>query len=244
MKCCCRSVSTFLLILLILNKINGQAPGSDSAQLAAFNYAKDYFHDKVAEDAHLYIGRDYTHYKKSSLTGHPFFVSGQMQNSELYYDGALYENVPLLFDIVTQEILINRYHQNASMKLLNEKIQYFILDNHRFEKVSQVDKEGNVTVGIYDVVFNGKASVLVRRAKRIHATSNLNEPSTFVAIDEFFIRNANSLYNVDKKSSIIQALNDKKEMIKAFIRKNKFRFKKNMEEELIATAAYYETLKK
>lgn len=241
---CGRLTFTFFLILLVFSKINGQPSTFDSTQSAALNYAKEYFRDKVAEDAHLYIGKDYTHYKKSSLTGHPFFVSGQMQNSEVYYDGALYDNVPLLFDIVNQEILINRYNQNVSMKLLNEKIKYFILNNHRFEKVSQTDKEGNVTTGIYDVVFNGKASVLVKRAKRIHATSNLNEPSAFVEIDEFFIRKGNSFYNIDKKSSIMHTLSDKKELMKAFIRKNKFRFKKNIEEEMIATAAYYETLNK
>ena len=37
---------------------------------------------------------------------------------------------------------------------------------------------------------------------------------------------------------------DKKDLVKSFIRKNKFRFKKNIESELVATAKYYSTLNK
>ena len=44
------------------------------------------------------------------------------------------------------------------------------------------------------------------------------------------------------KTRSLQAFSDKKDFVKAFIRKNKFRFKKNIEKELIMTAEYYSTL--
>ena len=69
------------------------------------------------------------------------------------------------------------------------------------------------------------------------------DPPSFVEEDAFFVRNAGTLHLVDSKRSLLQALNDKNELVKIYIRKNKFRFKKNMEKELVKTAAYYSALK-
>jgi hypothetical protein len=50
------------------------------------------------------------------------------------------------------------------------------------------------------------------------------------------------MYLIDNTSSVLKALNDKKDLIKTFIRKNKLRFKTNAEEEIVKTVAYYGTL--
>ena len=224
------------------NKTNGQTSSPD--QSASLKNTIAYFQNEIGEDAHLYTGKEYTPYQKG-IKGHPFFVPAQMQNSDIFYDGTLYTNIPLLFDIVRQEIVINRYNQNVRIKLLNEKVKYFTLGGHRFENIALTEgKDEYISNGIYDIVFDGKASVLVKRFKRIKYPLKAEDPPGFVEEDAFYIRNGNSFYAVDDRSSLLQALNDKRELIKTYIRKNKFRFKKNIEKELIMTAAYYSTLNK
>ena len=141
--------------------------------------------------------------------------------------------------------MVNRYNENTRIKLLNEKLKYFTVSGHRFENIALTEgKDENISSGIYDIVFDGKASVLVKRVKRIKNPVKAEDPPEFVEEDVFYIRNGNSLYAVDNRSSLIHSMNDKGELIKTYIRKNKFRFKKNIEKELIMTAAYYSTLNK
>ena len=232
---------TMFISLFALFKTNGQAfsPGQPS-----FKNPIEYFQNEIGEDAHLFTGKEYTPYSKE-IKGHPFFVADQMQNSDIFYDGTLYTNIPLLFDIVRQEIVIYRYNQNVRMRLLSEKVKYFTLAGHKFENITLSEgKDENISNRIYDIVFDGAASVLVKRVKRIRYPLKAEEPPVFIEEDVLYIRNGNSLYFVDNRSSLLQAMNDKKELIKKYIRKNKFRFKKNIEKEVIMITSYYITLNK
>ena len=168
-----------------------------------------------------------------------------MQNSEIFYDGILYTNIPLLFDIVRQEIVINRYNKNVRISLFSEKVKYFTLAGHRFENITLAEgKDENISNGIYDIVFDNKTRVLVKRFKRIKNPIKAEDPPAFVEEDAFYLQNGDRFYPVENRSSLLSALSDKREYIKIYIRKNKFRFKKNKEKELIMTTAYYSTLNK
>ncbi|MEO8766305.1 MAG: hypothetical protein ABI416_18540 [Ginsengibacter sp.] len=240
---CCwpfKFVAILLSCLFAFPAINGQT--SSSNQSSALNAAITYFNNEIGEDAHLYTGKEYSPYEKG-IKGHPFFESPEMESNSIFYDGILYTNIPLLFDIVRQEVVINRYKQDVRIKLLSEKIKYFTFSGHRFENMALTGgKDESTSTGIYDIVFNGKVKVLIKRFKRIKNSLKAEDPPAFVEEDEFFIRNGTRLFAVDNKGSLLDALKDKKDLIKTFTRKNKFRFKKNIEMELKMATAYYSTL--
>jgi hypothetical protein len=237
---CCFYHCIMFIALFASDKTNGQATSSDSS--VSFVNTITYFQNQIAEDAHLYTGKQYTAYEKG-IKGHPFFLSAEMNVGTIFYDGTLYKNIPLLFDIVRQQIVINRYNQEERIQLLNEKLKYFTVAGHWFENVALLEgKDEDITTAIYDRIYNGKATVLVKRLKRIKNALKAEDPPEFVEEDAFFIRNGTSLYVVDNRSSLLDALKDNKELIKRYIQKNKFRLKKNVEKELVMTAAYYSTL--
>jgi hypothetical protein len=239
-NCCYLFICMMLPAVLAFNKTNGQTSSSD--ELASFKNSIAYFQNEMGADIHLYTGKEYTPYEKG-IKGNPFFFSAEMENNDVFYDGTLYTNVPLLFDIVRQEIVVNRYNQNVRITLLNEKVKYFTLAGHRFENIALNEgKDESAGNTIYDLVFNGRASVYVKRSKRIKNPVKAEDPPEFVEEDMFYIRNGSILYAVDNRSTLLQALKDKNELIKAYLRKNGFKFKKKLEKELIMTAAYYSTL--
>lgn len=240
MNICCLFTFTFFINISIYNSAIAQKESLPESIPA--NYIKQYFLNEEGVATHLYTGKEYVGYEKT-IKGDPFFATSEMEGNSLFYDGSLYENVPLLFDIVSNQIIINRYHDNLKIKLLSEKIKYFTLAGHRFENVDMAQKDGTIANGIYDLVVDGKIMVFVKRSKRIVNSMKAEEPPKFVEDDEFFIQNGNTFYPVEGNSSLLQALSDKKNLIKIFIRKNKFKFKKNIEKEIIMTAAYYNTLK-
>lgn len=238
MTCLCPLL--FIAVLFASNKINAQEEYPN--QSPAYKNIKAYYEKEIGGDSHLFTGKEYPPYK-SGIQGSQFFISPQMQNSTIFYDGAVYEDVPLLFDQVRQVVVINRYEDNTRIKLLNEKIKYFIISGHRFENI--ILSEGNIediNSGFYDIIFSGRASAMVSRIKKVEMTLNPEDPPKFTERDKIFIRNRNIFFPVDNTASIIRALNNKKDLVRTFIRKNKFRFKKNTEEELVKTVTYYETL--
>lgn len=238
-----RFVPVFILLAISLpfNKTAAQNSAIQSEPVS-FTNAKDFFQNQIKEDAHLYTGKEFIKYSVN-IKGHPFFETDQMQSGDISYDGTLYENITLLFDIVNQQVVINRYNSEERIQLLNEKLKYFTFDGKRFENIFSIEgKDENVSSTIYEIMSEGKASLLVRRIKKIKNGLKAEDPTSFIEEDEFYVRKEKSLYAIDGKESVMEAFSDKKDLVKTFIRKNRFRFKKNIEKELIATAEYYSTL--
>ena len=234
--------AAFILLVLVfpVNHVLAQNYVPQSAP-DSFQSARVFFHNRVKENTHLYAGKEFINYSVN-IKGHPFFETDQMQIGSVFYDGTLYENIPLLYDIVAQEIVITRYNSDERIKLLNEKVKYFIFDGHRFENIFSAEgRDENITNTFYDLMFDGKASVLIKRIKHIKSGIRAEDPTSFVEGDELYVRNGKNLYVIDGKNSVLQAFGDRKDEIKNFMRKNKLRFKKNMEKELILTAEYYST---
>ncbi|MEJ7677071.1 MAG: hypothetical protein WKG06_04175 [Segetibacter sp.] len=237
---CCLYCSAFIVVLFIFpfNITKGQSP--DTANKSSFLSVKNYFKNEIKEDTHLYTGKEYYKYE-AGITGFPFFVTNQMRTGDIFYEGTLYKDVPVLYDIVRQVLVINKYLQETRIQLLTEKIKYFIIDGHRFEIISPVEGEvGNK--GLYDVAFTGKVSVLVKRVKSIKSGQRAEDPNLFREEDEYYLKKGKSVYNVSNKKDVLQAFDDKKDIVKIFIRKNNLKFKKDIEKDLITTAAYYSTL--
>ncbi len=238
----CLYLVVFVGLFFSFNHTIAQTTSSNKS--SAYDNIKEYYQNEIGDKSHLYNGREYAKYK-SGIQGTQFFISPEMQSSAIFYDGTLYEDVPLLFDLVRQEVVINRYDENTRIKLLNEKIKYFIISGHRFENIiANEENTKDISSGFFDIIFSGKASVLVSRIKKVEMTLNPEDPPKFTERDKIFILNGNSIYSIEKTTSILKALNDKKDLVKTFIRKNKFRFKNNTEEELVKAVAYYETLTK
>ncbi len=231
-------------LLIIFSFDNTKAQSEASVSSSSLQITKIYFQNEIKEDAHLYTGEAYAKYDPG-VRGNPFYLFNQMQNGDIFYDDVLYKDIPLLFDIVRQKVIINRYHDDTRIQLLNEKIKYFTLGGYRFEIFAQASgKDESISKDIYEVVFTGKAAILAKRLKNIKHGLKVDDPYTFVEEDVLYVRNGNNLFQINNRKAVLPAFDDKKEFIKIFIRKKHLRFKKNIEKDLIMVAAYYDTLNK
>lgn len=229
-----------VVLLFTCNKTIAQKTSQQKS--SAYNSVTAYYESEIADRSHIFTGKEYAKYK-SGIQGTQFFLSPQMENGSLFYDGTLYDDVPLLFDLVRHEVVINRYDDNTRIKLINEKIKYFIISGHRFESLAFKERDdGEINKDFYEIAFDGRAKVLINRIKKVEMTLNPEDPPKFTERDKIFIQNGNKIYPADNASSLLKALGDKKDIVKTFIRKNKFRFKSSAEEEIVKTVAYYETL--
>jgi len=155
----------FLLLFLSFHSIPSlfaQASDADSTlyDLAIQNVISLY-NKTLGENTHLYNGMEYIE-EHPGVTGSPFWKATFPQTGSIYYDGALYPNISLAYDIAKDEVVI-RNEQQLSVKLVPEKIDYFILFNQLFIHIaSDSITSPGFHSGLYNIMNDGAATVLAK----------------------------------------------------------------------------------
>lgn len=227
----------FLLYGLALSlPVFPQTAPADSAflQQAAANVSQVY-QKEIAENLHLYNGSEYLR-SGHGVKGFPFFGSAGMLKGDVFYDGCLYVGVRMQYDVVEDNLVISDYTGNVYIRLVRDKIRYFILDGHRFEYIKTV--EGLSTTGFYESLYAGTASGYARRRKSIAgAAANM---ASYVSYDSWLIEKGGVFFPVENERSVLAALSDKKDLLRKYIRMTRLDFKKDPAGFLAAVLTYYD----
>jgi hypothetical protein len=199
----------------------------------ALDQTVSYNNSVVKKTSGIYTGslyvRDY--YR---VNGHPFFETDTLEKGDVFYNGVLYKNVDLLYDL-SHDNLVTKYAEDANLVLVREKIAYFKLRGHLFVAGSNA-----LDRGFYDVLYTGKIEILAQRKKELVPWSKSVEfDAAFSQTNRYFIYKDSSYYKVNSKQELLEVLKDKKTEIKAFISKTKPAFRKHFETALLRVAMYY-----
>jgi hypothetical protein len=174
------------------------------------------------------------------IKGDPYFTPN-VNNGAVLYDGTLYNNVPMLFELTTGKVVVKQYSEGVLMSLINEKVGYFNLYNHTFIHI--VPDSGNtvITDGFYDRVYNGNITAYVKRQKIFYEDPSTYERS-FLQDDKFFIYKNSAWYQVSSEGDMLRLFKEKKKDITKYLRQNKIKYKKDPEYAFTKMAGYYDTL--
>jgi hypothetical protein len=202
------------------------------------------FNNTIKGNIGLYNGGEYL-YGGHNVKGFPYFKSSDILKGSLLYDGILYNDVPMRFDLTTNELVILDFTRNFPIKLITSKLDYFIIDGNRF-----INAAGDYgiplpqTTDFYQVLYNNRSTVAARKEKQLVLSSKLDEnDSHYTEFDWYYIYANNKLYKVDNEKSVLNAFEEKRTNLKKFIKANNIKFKKNFENALVRTTAYYDQLK-
>jgi hypothetical protein len=114
-------------VLLLPTLLAAQQPPNDSAALAR---AVSLYHDHVGDEAAIYNGRAYQPHDGNLQGGDPYFNSPLSVIGSLTFDGLGYTGVPLLFDLVRNQLIITD-PKGQLLSLYNDKIQQFTIGRRR-----------------------------------------------------------------------------------------------------------------
>lgn len=236
---------TFIISLLINNLVFSQTVLTDSLSTeAAFQNTIDLYYSAIGENAHLYNGSENIGYN-TTVIGHPYLHTTEMEAGSLYYDGTLYKNIPFLYDIFNDELIINKYNQNYKITLASEKISYFSYASGTYIRIVP-DSADKVLAGIgfYNRIYNGKTTVLIKRKKTIRedAVTTGVATSRFIQQNTYFVKRGNSYSRVSSKKSLIKLFNEQSKEIRKYLKKNKIDFKSQPEYAIVEAARYYDLL--
>jgi hypothetical protein len=203
---------------------------------------RQYVRDRLSPDSRLYNGYEYIR-NGTPARGFPFFDSDGLQNAQLTYDGILYRDMPLEYDLVLDEVVIHDYTGKILIGLISEKIDHFSIGSHEFRyfPADQANPaSGPPSQGFYEVLLSSDAiTLLARREKKLVLPSNREDPARYDQQNFYFLHKDGRFYSVDGRIALLEAMKDRKDALKKYIRENKLHFKKQLETALIRTTAYY-----
>lgn len=241
-----RAIISLLLVTLIIFKVNAQTinPDNQGEKTAAQNL-ESYFNIAIKQQSKLFNGAFYEFYLPR-ITGSAYFKeSSEFTKGSVLYDGFLYQDVPLLYDLYRDLVISTFYNGNFKFSLVSEKVTEFNIDNHHFvylNRGADTDKSIKRT-GFYDLLYNGKIKVYCKRGKLMEEENDGRYANNFfVSKNAYYLEKNNMIYQFEKQASFLSLFKSEQAEMKKFLKKKGIKFKDNPEYAMVLLASYYDNL--
>lgn len=198
----------------------------------------------MGANAWLYNGRAFEHYW-NGVTGHPFFLSDEFKKGTLYYGGTVYESVPILYDLLRDEVVSTSFNKKMNIILVSDKIGYFNIGPHTFIRLNSDSGNAALISGFYELLYRGGTNVLEKRAYRIELSVKAEDnTSKFKEYNHYYIERDRKYHAIETESDLLNLLNDQRLEMRKFLGKRDIHFKKDPGGTIVQAAEYYDRLKK
>ncbi|KAF2507861.1 hypothetical protein EYY60_18100 [Flavobacterium zhairuonense] len=209
--------STIIIILLFLSS-------SSFSQTNEKKEVSNYF-DKIVGQEILNINNGKIYIDLYNLkTTHNYYSHKNFVKGTVFYDNQLYENIPIKYDIYTDQ-LVKSFENNDTfgITLINEKTDYFLIEDKRFVNIDSKYKFPKIITGFFEEKYLGKnISLYIKHFKT--AKEIIIESSLYTEFKEY--SDYQLLYNstftaVNTQKEILTAFPQLKKEIKNYYKKNK-----------------------
>src|SRR4030095_9770236 len=168
------------------------------------------YYENLGEESPLYNGSEYIEYAYTLQEGHPFFQVANCVNGNVNLDGMIFHNVPMLYDIVKDQLIIQDFQRVYKINLPADRIQQFFLMDHLFVRLTHGTSDP-IKTGFYDQLYKGKIDLFAKREKRImEKYSNIQISKVVVSQNVYYIRKDSVYYAIKNKSSLLAVMKNKK----------------------------------
>ena len=233
-----------LIILMVISGLNAiyaqiRTPKSLSGDTAISNTIALYTRQVGAQSA-IYNGCEYQFDRIN--VGHAFFNTARFTNGNIVCDDILYTDIPMLYDIVRDVLVIQGLNQIQITSLASNRISRFTCFGYTFIRKSGDYSNGSVPEpGFYQRLYDGQIKVWAKNKKTIDEITDFGYLLKRVAVEKsrYYIDKKGTWFEVDGKQSVLEVLQDKKKEIHHFITKKKLRFRKDFNDALVQIVAYY-----
>ncbi|WP_439698484.1 hypothetical protein ACFGVS_09935 [Mucilaginibacter sp. AW1-7] len=231
------------VVALLYKTVSAQS--SDSlAYEAALTNTTNRFYQGVGEQSRLYNGLVYDSYD-SSIKGSPYLDDiDAWRPGSVEYDGQNFENVSMIYDLYTDQLVVLLYNHASPIALIADKVSNFDLHQRHFVRVP--NSNGGIKAGFYEQLYGGKSQVIKRTEKLLKSTSGSNGRERFFVpfkeAPDYYIKKGSVYYKVSNQSSVLDLFADKKKELKQYIKDKHLQFVDLPELALTSVTAYYDSI--
>jgi hypothetical protein len=212
----------------------------DTTKSAAFNAASSIFYAKMQPEAHLYDGVEFLPYD-NIIQGNAFYPDGSVHTGTVVYAGIRYGNVPLLYDILKDQVIVST-SANYLISPAQGRISGFSFDDHSFVHLQEDSAaQGFPGPGMYEVVYGGRERLLVRHRKVVQ-TDPSDQHKFYLEKTAYYLWRDGNYYAVGNQRSFLKALGGSGSDLKGFIRRSGLRFNADPPATMKAVLAYYDQI--
>jgi hypothetical protein len=224
--------------------LTARAQDNAPATIPIIVKAGDVYNPFIEKQSRLYNGIEHLGYSYK-IKGHAYFLQNQLATGTIVYDELEFANVPMLYDLLKEQVVVQHFNGFSKVGLVSEKVKEFTLLNHHFIRLYIDSTLGlPISTGFYDDVYTGNIKVLVKRGKWIEETIKDELEREFIQTNAFFIQKAGTYYPIKNYKSLLTVLKDKAPAIKQYLRKNRIKYRKDPENAILKAAVYYDSLNK
>jgi hypothetical protein len=238
LKTSLKNLSLAFLFVLSHTILFGQ---SDSLVLISSRQSLTKLYDQaIGENTRLYNGIEFIDpFQRKTIEGFPYFLEDDWEDGSIFYDGQLYENIPLLFDVYQNRVIVDHPRSHTKIELITEKIKYFTISDKYF-----VQLESPAT-GFYQELYGGETKVYALHYKTIQEKIGEKTMITeFITKRKLYILRDSTYHIITSKKSALNVLKEHKSELNKLLGQEKISFKKNKEYALARMGQYFDQLNK
>ncbi len=166
----------FFFTIFSNNPAYSQSKEKDSIlfQTAVSNTISIY-NQQLGDQSPAYNGSHYVKPPFIFKTGTPYFLSDTFaKNGSVVYDNIQFDSLTLLYEDL-RELLISKSN-GYLLQLVNQRISSFNISGHKFIRlVSDSLNPGITNTGFYELLYQGRTTVLKKTIKNIVEEANVVE---------------------------------------------------------------------
>lgn len=202
------------------------------------------FQELIDESLCIYNAKEYIPHPKN-IRGSAFFLGDSIRVGKLGYDGILYEDVALRFDLVSGTLLMVYPNRVFTVELIQDLIQYFNIDGHYFTRLKNPDTLDPIINEnlFYEQVYSGNAQ-LYRAYESIIVEKIENEKldQEFHHKNLHYLFKNNHFYKIANAGEIFKILGSYKTEIKKNLKEQKISLRQNREKAFLEILRQYDFL--
>lgn len=232
------------LILLSIHPVFSQHAKDSLFVGSVLQDIKNQYSNLLSRDAPVYNGRLYHPFGTLNDNGHTFFLSDKYVSGTIIYDGFSFSGLNIRYDILRDQLVLLNPDQTAAILVIKAHVDSFYLHNHRYIhlKPNSKDVRNFPAPGYYDVLYDGKVTLL---AKRIKAVSEKITPTrvekTVSQEDNYFLLKNSEYSALRNKKILLKLLQSTQIENQQFMRENKLDFKKDKENAMVRLVKFHDS---
>ncbi|MFZ9262736.1 MAG: hypothetical protein ACO3AA_05350 [Chitinophagaceae bacterium] len=166
----------------------------------------------------LYNGAEYV--KQFNIAnGDPFFPVKKNIGSVKYHQN-WYNQIEVHYDCEDDYVLIRDMQGLLKLRLINEMLDEFIIDEHHFVKKSIVSSKGE----FYEMIFSGKRELLVKWFKKMN--TDVKTIDTYILKKDILLIDGGKIHNILNVNDICSFAGIHSREVKKALKEAKVSFKK------------------
>lgn len=237
--------SILFLVFVCFACYTGYAQGAnspDSFTTSAESNAVSYYYQFIDKQSRLYNGVDHIGYP-SKIKGFAYFSTDELQKGTVVYDGLLFKDVPMLYDLLKDQLVILHFNNLMKMSLITPKVKEFSVNGHHFIRIVKDSLHNQpLETGFYDALYSGKSAILVKRTKFVEERVSDRLDQEFIERNTFYIQKDGAFKIVKNYKGLLHLFGDKAREVRRYLKKNKLKYRRDRETTIIKAATYYDTL--